>query len=235
MHHFFLRTRNQHGFTLIEVLIAILIFGLGLLSAFVLSSSANSLSLRSKQEIIATNLLREQIEVFKNIRDTNFLALRDFDSLRGVDPGCIGADCKIEFGYAVLGTRYAVGASPTYYRKNVFSGMADVPSRAPDWSTPSGSTRAHQKIVSAESLKLPGTTSFRYCLDQVGRYRLDCDSTMKLTPYYGFMLVQPLMTGNGGSTPFAISGAFRITAYFATTEGGYREMAISTIVTDFKK
>lgn len=128
MHHFSLRTHGQRGFTLIEVLIAILIFGLGLLSAFVLSSSANSLSLRSKQEIIATNLLREQIEVFKNIRDTNFLALRDFDSLRGVDPSCAGADCKIEFGYAVLGARYAMGTSPAYYRKNVFSGMADVPS-----------------------------------------------------------------------------------------------------------
>lgn len=73
---------SSRGFTLVEVLVAILIFGLGLISAFVLSSSANSLSMRSKQEIIATNLLREQLELFKNIRDTNFLALRDFDSLR---------------------------------------------------------------------------------------------------------------------------------------------------------
>ena len=80
---------NRSGFTLVEVLVAILIFGLGLISAFVLSNTANSLSMRSKQEIIATNLLREQLELFKNIRDTNFLALRDFDSLRGVSPACV--------------------------------------------------------------------------------------------------------------------------------------------------
>lgn len=79
---------NRSGFTLVEVLIAILIFGLGLISAFVLSNTANSLSMRSKQEIIATNLLREQLELVKNIRDTNFLALRDFHSLRGVSPAC---------------------------------------------------------------------------------------------------------------------------------------------------
>jgi prepilin-type N-terminal cleavage/methylation domain-containing protein len=79
---------NRSGFTLVEVLVAILIFGLGLISAFVLSNTASSLSMRSKQEIIATNLLREQLELIKNIRDTNFLALRDFHSLRGVLPAC---------------------------------------------------------------------------------------------------------------------------------------------------
>jgi prepilin-type N-terminal cleavage/methylation domain-containing protein len=79
---------NRSGFTLVEVLVAILIFGLGLISAFVLSNTASSLSMRSKQEIIATNLLREQLELVKNIRDTNFLALRDFHSLRGVSPAC---------------------------------------------------------------------------------------------------------------------------------------------------
>ena len=74
-----LRTRS--AFTLIEVLIAILIFSVGLIAAFVLTSTATSLSMRSKQEIIATNLLREQLEIAKNIRDTNFLALRKYDSL----------------------------------------------------------------------------------------------------------------------------------------------------------
>lgn len=226
--------QSQRGFTLIEVLVAILIFGLGLLSAFVLSSTANSLSLRSKQEIIATNLLREQIEVFKNIRDTNFLALRDFDSLRGVDPACSGNDCKVEFGYAALGVRYAANAAPAFYRKNVFGNASGVPSTAPNWDTPNG-TRAHLSLVTAESNKTLGTTSFRYCLDSMGRYRLDCDSAMKPTPYYGFLLVQPLKTSGNGVSPFTVEGAFKLTAYFASTEGGYREMSMSTIVTDFKK
>ena len=73
--------QSRSAFTLIEVLIAILIFSLGLIAAFVLTSTATSLSMRSKQEIIATNLLREQLEIAKNIRDTNFLALRKYDSL----------------------------------------------------------------------------------------------------------------------------------------------------------
>lgn len=216
---------SSAGFTLVEVLIAILIFGLGLISAFVLSSSANSLSLRSKQEIIATNLLREQLELLKNIRDTNFLALRDFDSLRGVNPACNGSDCKIEFGYAAIGTRYTPGLTPVVYTKNIFTSPI---------STPSGN-RAHQAMVVAEASKTLGTTSFRYCLDTFGRYRLDCDSTMKATPYYGFILIQPLKTQGSGTPEFIVNSAFRVTAYFATTEGGYREIPMSTIITDFKK
>lgn len=95
--------------------------------------------------------------------------------------------------------------------------------------------RAHQAMVSLESKKTLGTTTFRYCLDTYGRYRLDCDSTMKLTPYYGFILVQPLITQGSSTPPFTVNAAFRVTAYFATTEGGYREIPMSTIVTDFKK
>jgi prepilin-type N-terminal cleavage/methylation domain-containing protein len=213
------------GFTLVEVLVAILIFGLGLISAFVLSNAASSLSMRSKQEIIATNLLREQIELFKNIRDTNFLALRDFNSLRGADPTCSGLGCEIETGYAVLGTSYSPSGSPVFYKKGIFPGASPNPS----------GNRAHQALVSAESLKPIGTTTVRYCQDGMGRYHLDCDSSMKFTPYYGFVLVQPLETDGAGVPKFVVEGAFQITAYFATTEGGYRELAISTIVTDFKK
>jgi hypothetical protein len=34
---------------------------------------------------------------------------------------------------------------------------------------------------------------------------------------------------------FTVENAFKVTAYFATTEGWYREIAMSTIITDFKK
>ncbi len=225
---------NRSGFTLVEVLIAILIFGLGLISAFVLSNTANSLSMRSKQEIIATNLLREQLELVKNIRDTNFLALRDFHSLRGVSPACTWDDCKMEYGYASLGVRYTSTLPPVYFAKNVFSGSTGVPATGPNWSTPSG-IQSHRALISAESRKSIGASAVRYCQDTLGRYRLDCDASMKLTPYYGFVLVQPVLTRGDAVSEFTVENAFKVTAYFATTEGWYREIAMSTIITDFKK
>lgn len=225
---------NRSGFTLIEVLIAILIFGLGLISAFVLSSTASSLSMRSKQEIIATNLLREQLELFKNIRDTNFLALRDFNSLRGVSPACSGDDCKIEYGYSSVGTRYSTALTPVSFTKNIFGGATGIPTVGPGWNTPNG-IQAHKALVSDESHKPKGSSAIRYCQDSVGRYRLDCDASMKLTPYYGFVLVQPVLASGTSTAEFAVENAFKVSAYFATTEGGYREMSMSTIITDFKK
>lgn len=72
---------NKKGFTIVEVMVAILVFAVGLVGAFVLVNTAISLSVRSKQEIIATNLIREQLELAKNVRDTNWLALRDWKSL----------------------------------------------------------------------------------------------------------------------------------------------------------
>jgi prepilin-type N-terminal cleavage/methylation domain-containing protein len=127
--------RAQGGFTLIEVLIAILIFSLGLIAAFTLISTATALSTRSKQEIIATNLLREQIEIIKNIRDTNFLALRNYNSLTGVNGPCSSIPClQIEPGYWIVGPRY----DPSFVASaNKLSTTGVLPSNAPNWDIPS--------------------------------------------------------------------------------------------------
>jgi hypothetical protein len=42
---------------------------------------------------------------------------------------------------------------------------------------------------------------------------------MKLTPYYGFVLIQPVLTRGDTVSEFTVENAFKVTAYFATTEG----------------
>ena len=140
----------------------------------------------------------------------------------------------MEYGYSSLGTRYSTSLPPVYFTKNVFSGSTGVPSTGPNWSTPSG-IQSHRALISAESRKPIGTSAVRYCQDSLGRYRLDCDAGMKLTPYYGFVLVQPVLAKGDTVAEFVVEDAFKVTAYFITTEGGYREIAMSTIITDFKK
>ena len=110
-----------------------------------------------------------------------------------MNPACGGDDCKIEYGYSSIGTRYVAGDTPVLFRKNIFSGISIQPPSilSNGWKTPEG-IRTHLALVSAESDKPIGTTSFRYCRDVQGRYRIDCDSSMQVTPYYGFLLVQPL-------------------------------------------
>jgi prepilin-type N-terminal cleavage/methylation domain-containing protein len=72
-----MRNFSRHaGFTLVELLIGMTIFAIGLSAVYALLWSTLKNSTYSRHEIIAINLMREQIEMIKSGRDTaikNFL------------------------------------------------------------------------------------------------------------------------------------------------------------------
>jgi len=72
---------SRRGFTVLELMVGVVIFTIGFLGAYLLVNSANDVSLRSRDELIGANLMREQIELIKNLRDTNWLQFRTWDSL----------------------------------------------------------------------------------------------------------------------------------------------------------
>ena len=68
--------RSHQWFTLIELIIAMAVFSIGLVGAYMMLERSNFLSASSQDEIIAYNLMRADIEEIKNLRDTNWVALR---------------------------------------------------------------------------------------------------------------------------------------------------------------
>lgn len=64
---------NQRGETLIEVLLAIMILLIGVISVVKLFESVAINRQIIKERIIATNLAREALEATRNLRDTNWL------------------------------------------------------------------------------------------------------------------------------------------------------------------
>ena len=62
-------------------MVGIVIFTLGFLGAYLLIESANSVSLQSRDEIIGSNIMREQIELLKNLRDTNWIQFKNWNSI----------------------------------------------------------------------------------------------------------------------------------------------------------
>lgn len=72
---------SAKGFTIVEILVGIVLFTLGLLSAYLLLDSANTLSNRTKHEVVLSNLMRENFELMRNMRDTNWIQSRSFDSI----------------------------------------------------------------------------------------------------------------------------------------------------------
>lgn len=201
--------RSNKGFTIIEIMVAILVFTVGLLGAYALVKSAMSLSLRSKQEILSANIIREQIELVKNIRDTNYLALRKWNSLGNFPSLCTGS-CEFTPGYYTIENNYDA-SSPI--RLNSLGPTLDAKS-----------------VVVAEANNPRNSTVLRLCIDDQDRYTHQCNTSMKRSPYYSYFKIEPVKTG-----VITVPNAFTLTAYFATTEGGYREFSMYTILTDWKK
>jgi hypothetical protein len=73
-----------------------------------LIQSASVLALRSKQEIIAGNLLREQIEIAKNVRNSNYLVFKRYNSRDASNSTlpCSDIPCDIDVGYFAFSNRY---------------------------------------------------------------------------------------------------------------------------------
>ncbi|MBU0707793.1 hypothetical protein KKG41_05480 [Patescibacteria group bacterium] len=67
--------KNQKGITILETIIAIFVIMVGITSAVVLIIASTSAARKTKNELIASNLARETIEVIRNKRDSNWLKI----------------------------------------------------------------------------------------------------------------------------------------------------------------
>lgn len=72
-------TKSSHGFTLVEVMVAVAVLSIGLMGAANLITYNISNSAKAINKTIATNLAQEGIELARNIRDTNFLRVSNRD------------------------------------------------------------------------------------------------------------------------------------------------------------
>ncbi len=72
--------RPAKGQTMIEMIFAIAVIGIGLLAATTLVFSNLALAQRDQSEVQAVNLAREGLELAKNMRDSNWLAGNVFDT-----------------------------------------------------------------------------------------------------------------------------------------------------------
>ncbi len=72
---------TRGGFTLIELIVGMTIFSIGLAGIYALLQTTMSSVRYSQDEIIISGLLREQIDLVNNIRDTNLRNYIPWDSV----------------------------------------------------------------------------------------------------------------------------------------------------------
>lgn len=69
---------------MVELIISIAVFSIGLVGAYMMLDRTVFLASASQDEIIAANLMRGDIEEIKNLRDSNWVKLQDYDSFTEV-------------------------------------------------------------------------------------------------------------------------------------------------------
>lgn len=67
------KNRTKNGYSLIEVLLVTVVIMISFTAIFALSASLLKSDTETRNEILATNLAQEGMEMVKNIRDTNML------------------------------------------------------------------------------------------------------------------------------------------------------------------
>jgi len=101
--------KYQKGFTIIETLVSLVILTLALVPILNLSNSATNISAAIQDNLIASGLAQEGIEVIHAIRDTNWFNNREFDS--GLNDGTY----QVEWDSASL---LSVGGNPALNLNN---------------------------------------------------------------------------------------------------------------------
>jgi len=89
---FFVQDR-QDGFTMIEVLIALAVFTIGIVGGLTLALANYNTDKENFNRVAGANLAREGIELVKNIRDSNWLRVED-------NADCFGDPCTWSYGLA---------------------------------------------------------------------------------------------------------------------------------------
>lgn len=85
-------SESSGGYTLIELVISIGVFTLGIIGVLGLAVSNYSDSQDNVDRVIAVNLAREGLELIKNVRDSNWLKIEANDS-------CSSSACTWDYGF----------------------------------------------------------------------------------------------------------------------------------------
>lgn len=112
-----IKDRKQRGFTLLESMVAIAVFTVGVSTAVFVITQAIGVGSRTRDRIIATHLAAEGIEVVRNIRDRNWLAGRPWaDGITDLANACVSwdSDYNTSSGTYTIDTACAGGANIAY-------------------------------------------------------------------------------------------------------------------------
>ncbi|PIE85464.1 hypothetical protein CSA08_01760 [Candidatus Gracilibacteria bacterium] len=199
---------NLLAFGIVEILISILIFSLGLASIYLIIVSTLKLSDYNKNYIIASNLAREQLDLLRNLRDSNYNSVYKWNYI---------PNSASDFTKVFTGGYYKI--------ENDFTPGAFYPIKI----------EAITSFGEGESELNNKMQSYKLCMDSNNNYSYDClTSGNKDTKFFKFIKVEKLQYKSGG-IDIIIDDAFKVTSKVIWNIRGYNEIEINTVIADWKR
>lgn len=225
MQSFFMHIRipsNNSGFTLVELLIGMTIFAIGMTGIYALLTNTMSHASHSRHEVVVANLLREELELMKNTRDTNIRNFLPWDRVRDTNTTTTFSSgiflIENDFSFSSIWidkTTWDIQKSPVLYR--------DVTAEF------SGKNTLAEKFDIA-----------RLVLDTSGKYvhtRAGINGTV--TPYATYLIVSPMEFRDENDTLIKIQDNGKPQGYILDARvivhsyGVYREYDAKDAITDW--
>lgn len=201
---------NYKWFTVVELMVWILIFTIWWLSAYLLVYSALNSSRHSKNEIIAANLARENIELIRNNRNNNWLQILDWNKLDNAWMIWI----YLTGWYYTIENDFSINSSQIKIVKlsNTFS-------------------EDYREIINPTN----PSDKTKLCIDSQNRYSHKCSTLSKETKFYSYIKIEPLETRTNKWTKIKVDDAYRIIANVVNSEKWFTKYYATTIITNWKK
>ena len=198
---------DKKAFSILEVLVGIFIFSMWIVSVYSIIITTLNLNDYNKNYIIASNLAREQLELVRNIRDSNYKKIQIYNQ---INPNSNDHSNLFEFD--------------KYYKiENDFSESADF------WV----SVDEINDFWEWEEYLSSKMDDYKLCIDSNWLYTYSCSDWNKFSDFYKFIKIEKVIYNDW--TDITIDSAFKVTSKVIWYMRWYHEFEISTIFTDFKR
>ena len=204
-------TTNKKAFSLIEILVWIFIFSIWIASVYAIISSTLRINNYNENYIIASNLAREQIEQIRNIRDSNYKKIQNYNQ---INPS--GTDYWVVFEF-----------NKKYKIENNYSTTARFPIELTDITSWFEEWEGKLNWVSMRNYNL--------CIDTNNRYSYDCSNPHNIkTQFYKYISIEKVKYNDSWALK-EIDDSFLLKSKVIWYKKGYHEFEVKSIIADWKR
>ena len=206
-----MKNNNTNAFSIIEILVWIFIFSLWIASVYAIIISTLRLNYYNENYIIAVNLAREQTELVRNIRDSNYNQIQIYNK---INPSLSNNSDIFEY-------------NKKYTIENNYNSAANFPIKIVDISNWFEEWEANLLWSSMKSYNL--------CLDSKNRYTYDCSSPgNKKTIFYKYISIEKVIYDDWNGVK-EIENSFIVKSKVIWYKKWYNEFELKSIIADWKR